>query len=60
VVLLRSPLESGNRMAPCALTPNWSFNRSANGWPPCPRGAVCISCTSQARRPSVVARLTLR
>ena len=40
--------------------PNWSFNRSANGWPPCPRGAVCISCTSRARRPPVVALLTLR
>jgi hypothetical protein len=40
--------------------PNWSFNRSANGWPPCPRGARCLSCTSRARRPSAVARLTLR
>jgi hypothetical protein len=40
--------------------PNWSFNRSANGWPPCPRGARCLSCASRARRPSVVARLTLR
>jgi hypothetical protein len=43
-----------------SLRPNWSFNRSANGWPPCPRGAVCLSCASRARRPSVVARLTLR
>jgi hypothetical protein len=40
--------------------PNWSFNRSANGWPPCPRGALCLSCASRARRPPVVARLTLR
>jgi hypothetical protein len=40
--------------------PNWSFNRSANGWPPCPRGAHCLSCASRARRPPVVARLTLR
>ena len=40
--------------------PNSTLNRSANGWPPCPRGAVCLSCTSRARRPSVVARLALR
>ena len=39
---------------------NPSFKRSANGWPPCPRGAVCLSSASRARRPSVVARLTLR
>ena len=40
--------------------PNWSFNRSANGRPPCPRGASCLCCTARARRPPVVARLTLR
>jgi hypothetical protein len=43
-----------------AVIPNRSFKRSANGWPPCPRGAVCLSCASRARRPSAVARLTLR
>ena len=42
------------------LRPNMSVNRSANGWPPCPRGAACLSCASRARRPSVVARLPLR
>jgi hypothetical protein len=42
------------------LRSNWSFNRSANGWPPCPRGAACLSCASRAKRPSAVARLTLR
>jgi hypothetical protein len=52
----RRPYLSAHRVAP----PNWSFNRSANGWPPCPRGAVCLSCTSRARRPAAVARLTLR
>lgn len=40
--------------------PNPSFNRSSNGWLPCPRGAVCLSSTSRARHPSVFARLTLR
>jgi hypothetical protein len=39
---------------------NPTFNRSSNGWPPCPRGAVCLSCTSRARRPPVGARLTPR
>ena len=42
------------------MPPNMSVNRSANGWPPCPRGARCLSCASRARRPSVVARLPLR
>jgi hypothetical protein len=52
-----------NRQCAChrpSAPPNWSFNRSANGWPPCPRGACCLSCASRARRPAVVARLTLR
>jgi hypothetical protein len=42
------------------LRSNWSFNRSANGWPSCPRGSACISSATRASRPSVVARLTLR
>jgi hypothetical protein len=42
------------------LPPNPSVNRSANGWPPCPRAARCLSCASRARRPPVVARLPLR
>ena len=42
------------------LPPNMSVNRSANGWPPCPRSARCLSCASRARRPSVAARLPLR
>ena len=43
-----------------ALQPNWSFNRSANGMAPGPRGAVCLSCAARARRHTAVARLTLR
>ena len=42
------------------VRPNRSFNRSANGWPPGPRGASGSSCTARAWRPPVVARLTLR
>jgi hypothetical protein len=42
------------------LRSNWSFNRSANGMAPGPRGAVCPSCAARARRHTVVARLTLR
>ena len=56
-----SALQTGH--APCAHhqpLPNPTLNRSANGWPPCPRGARCLCCTSRARRPSVVARLALR
>lgn len=49
VVSVRSPMESGNRMAPSALTPDRSFNRSANGMAPGPRGAVCLSCAAWAR-----------
>ena len=40
--------------------PNWSFNRSANGMAPGPRGARCLSSAARARRHAVVARLTLR
>ena len=42
------------------MPPNPTLNRSANGWPPCPRGALCLFCASRARRPSVVARLASR
>ena len=49
-----------SRHATPPLRPNWSFNRSANGWPPCPRGARCLCCTPWARRPPAVARVTLR
>jgi hypothetical protein len=45
---------------PRSALPNLSVNRSANGWPPCPRAARCLSCASRARRPPVVARLPLR
>jgi hypothetical protein len=40
--------------------PNRSFNRTANGRSPWPRGAFGSSCTARPRRPSVVGRLTLR
>jgi hypothetical protein len=42
------------------VPPNKSFNRSANGMAPGPRGAVYISSAARARRHAVVARLTLR
>ncbi len=32
--------------------PNRAFNRRRHGRPPCPRGAVCLSCTARARRPA--------
>ena len=49
------------RSFPRASTqPNRSFNRSANGMAPCPRGSACLSSASRARRHAVVARLTLR
>ena len=66
VGVLRHPGEPRLRAWPPRLTatpkmpPNLSVNRSANGWPPCPRAARCPSCASRARRPSVVARLPLR
>ncbi len=55
-----APATVANQRARPVPTPNWSLNRSANGWPPCPRGARCLCCTSRTRRPPVVARLTLR
>ena len=53
---LRQPWASSSRTSP----PNPSLNRSANGMAPCPRGAVCLSSASRARRHTAVARLTLR
>ena len=50
-------MPSGQRRS---TRPNWSFNRSANGMAPGPRGARCLSCAARARRHAVVARLTLR
>jgi hypothetical protein len=40
--------------------PNRSFNRTANGRAPWPRGAFGSSCTARPRRPPAVGRLTLR
>jgi hypothetical protein len=40
--------------------PNKSFNRTANGRSPWPRGAFGSSCTARPRRPPAVGRLTLR
>ena len=53
---LQQPWASSGHTSP----PNPSLNRSANGMAPCPRGAVCLSCTSRAWRHTAVARLTLR
>ena len=62
--LRRKPEEPGELpivfLCRAQLPPNWSFNRSANGMAPCPRGARCRCCSSRARRHTVVARLTLR
>ena len=54
-----SPKPSARRLRRNRL-PNPTFNRSSNGWPPCPRGARCLCCTSRASRPPVGARLTPR
>ncbi len=40
--------------------PNRSFNRRRRGRLPCPRGAVCLSCTARARQPTASPRLPLR
>jgi hypothetical protein len=57
-----SSRQHGRRRAPLPtkVQPNRSFNRTANGRSPWPRGAFGSSCTARPRRPSVVGRLTLR
>ncbi len=40
--------------------PNRSFNRRRHGRLPCLRGAVCLSCSARARRPTASPRLPLR
>jgi hypothetical protein len=42
------------------VRPNRSFNRTANGRAPWPRGAFGSSCTARPRRPPAGGRLTLR
>jgi hypothetical protein len=44
--LKRSKTESVLNFACQRVGPDRSFNRSANGWPPCPRGAHCPCCTA--------------
>jgi hypothetical protein len=49
------------RVCPYPSTrPNRSFNRTANGRSPWPRGAFGSSCTARPRRPPAGGRLTLR
>jgi len=46
--------------APAQVTPNWSFNRSANGMAPWPCDRLGSSSAARPGRHTVVARLTLR